>query len=234
MNLILTMAGKYSRFKDEGFRIPKFLLPWGSRSILGEILFEMRPYFDNVYLIANKNDSEFLVHVSQIMKKNNIPQANLLSINDTDSQSETLLTGINQFPKIDGPIIVHNIDTILYGRDFKKIRNELSKKDGYIDIFHSNNPNYSYIINDKNKVINISEKTLISSNASSGMYGFSSAGVVEKYYVNGYISEIYQKMIADDLNISSGKIHSLDDTIVLGTPNEYSSLSYLFFGKNCK
>ena len=28
MNLILTMAGKYSRFKEEGYTIPKFLLPW--------------------------------------------------------------------------------------------------------------------------------------------------------------------------------------------------------------
>ena len=50
MNLILTMAGKYSRFKNEGFRLPKFLLPWGDKSILSEILSEMSPHFNNVYL----------------------------------------------------------------------------------------------------------------------------------------------------------------------------------------
>lgn len=30
MDLFLTMAGEYSRFKNEGYQIPKFLLPWGT------------------------------------------------------------------------------------------------------------------------------------------------------------------------------------------------------------
>ena len=41
MNLILTMAGRYSRFVNEGYRIPKYLLPWGNKPILSEILYEL-------------------------------------------------------------------------------------------------------------------------------------------------------------------------------------------------
>ena len=83
MNLILTMAGKYSRFKEEGFKIPKFLLPWGDRSILSEILKEMSPHFKNIYLIANKNDKDFIIHVENIMDVYNIDLKNLILIQDT-------------------------------------------------------------------------------------------------------------------------------------------------------
>ena len=41
MNLILTMAGKYSRFVNEGYKIPKYLLPWSNHTILSEILFNI-------------------------------------------------------------------------------------------------------------------------------------------------------------------------------------------------
>lgn len=230
MNLILTMAGKYSRFKNDGYRVPKFLLPWGSKTILSEILYQMSPHFENIFLIANENDSDYLVHVKHIMNSYNIGENNLFTIQDTESQSETLLCGIKNFSNILGPIIVHNIDTILYERDYYLIQNELLTKDGFIDIFDSNNPNYSYVVENENKVISISEKTLISNNASSGMYGFSSIDLIKKYYVNGYISEIYQKMLNDDLEISVGKKYTTDNTVVLGTPKEYQSLSFLKLG----
>lgn len=55
MDLFLTMAGEYSRFKNEGYQIPKFLLPWGHRTILSELLNQFMDYkFDNVYLIMHK------------------------------------------------------------------------------------------------------------------------------------------------------------------------------------
>ena len=119
MNLILTMAGKYSRFKGVGFTIPKFLLPWGDRTILSEILREMSPHFEEIYLIANKNDGDFIIHVENIMNVYNIDLENLILIQDTSSQSETLYKGLDLIGNIKGPIIVHNIDTILYNRDYK-------------------------------------------------------------------------------------------------------------------
>ena len=54
----------------------------------------------------------------------NIDENNLLTIQDTESQSETLLCGIKNFSNILGPIIVHNIDTILYERDYYLIQND--------------------------------------------------------------------------------------------------------------
>lgn len=227
MNLILTMAGKYSRFKEEGYTIPKFLLPWGDRSILSEILKEMSPHFKNIYLIANKNDEDFMIHVENIMNVYNIDLENLILIQDTASQSETLYEGLRLIENIKGPIVVHNIDTILYNRNYKEIESNLLKNDGFVDIFNSNNPNYSYVLLEDTKITEIIEKTLISDIATSGMYGFSSAEIFKKYYVNGYISSVYKKMIIDNLSIVIGTNYSESDTIVLGTPDEYINLSKL-------
>lgn len=225
MNLILTMAGNYSRFKNEGFKLPKFLLPWGDRSILSEILCEMREHFDNVWLIVNKNDSDFMIHVKKIMLAHNIPLENLIIISSTNSQAETALNGITKIGNIEGPIIFHNIDTILYDRDYSKIKKCVNNFDGVIDIFKSNNHNYSYVMLNGENVIEIVEKVLISDIATSGMYGFKNIDIFKKYYFNGYISEIYKKMIKDSLVVVTGDVHSESDTIVLGTPDEYLNLS---------
>ena len=227
MNLILTMAGKYSRFKENGFKLPKFLLPWGDRSILSEILKEMYFYFENIYLIANINDKDFTVHVENIMNVYNIDLKNLILIQDTKSQAETLYKGLELIKNIQGPIIIHNIDTILYNRDYKKIESSLLKNEGFIDVFKSNNPTYSYVILKDKRIIEIAEKILISDIATSGMYGFSTPEIFKKYYINGYISSTYKKMVVDNLSIVTETKHNEFDTIVLGTPNEYINLSKL-------
>jgi len=227
MNLILTMAGKYSRFKGDGFTIPKFLLPWGDRSILSEILKEMSPHFKEIYLIANKNDGDFIIHVENIMNVYNIDLENLILIQDTSSQSETLYKGLELIGNIKGPIIVHNIDTILYNRNYKEIESKLLKNDGFVDVFNSNNPNYSYVLLEDTIITEIIEKMLISDIATSGMYGFISTEIFKKYYVNGYISSVYKKMINDNLSIVTGTNYSESNTVVLGTPDEYINLSKL-------
>ncbi len=225
MNLILTMAGEYSRFKNKGFKIPKFLLPWGNRNILSEILHEMSSHFDNVYLIMNEKDKDYKVHIQNIMGKYKIKTNNLISITDTKSQSETVYKGLELIGNIDGPIIIHNIDTILYNRNYNTVKSKLTDNEGFIDIFLSNNPIYSYVIIDKNKIKEIAEKILISNTATSGMYGFSSVSLFKKYYKKGYISDIYKNMINESLSITTGIRYNELNTVVLGTPDEYMNLS---------
>lgn len=219
------MAGEYNRFKSEGYKIPKFLLPWGNKTILSEILNEMSPHFSNVYLIMNKKDEEYGVHVKQILRYYGINPHNLVYITSTTSQTETLFKGLKIIDSLVGSVVVHNIDTILYNRDYNQIKYHLNNTDGFIDTFTSNNPEYSYILHNKGKVHNIAEKVLISNTASSGLYGFSSVNIFLKNYVNGYFSKIYESMIEKGSSISTLPPYTELDTIVLGTPKEYNNLS---------
>ena len=229
MDLILTMAGKYKRFREEGYRIPKYLLPWGKRSILGTILMQMNKNntFDNIYLVANKKDEDYATHIENIIDGEDIPLQNLFFIDDTETQTETAHVSLKKIQTTDH-IAFHNIDTILYNRNFSSVDQLLNKCDGVIDVFKSSNHKYSYVLTKNNVVTLIKEKMVISDKATSGFYAFSSPHIFQKYYKDQeYISDLYLDMILDECTIRTTDLHSEKDTIVLGTPEEYMSNSHI-------
>src|ERR1700748_2237691 len=96
MILILTMAGRYQRFLDEGYRLPKYLLPWGDRTVLSTILAELQRTrrFAQVLLVANHRDEVYMPHVRAIMRAHDIPPENLVLTHDTKGQAATAMVGI--------------------------------------------------------------------------------------------------------------------------------------------
>ncbi len=233
MNLIFTMAGRYSRFINEGYKIPKYLLPWGKRSILSEILSIMNHNntFENIYLVTNKRDDIYMPHVRQILRELNIPIENLFQIDDTKGQAETAYITINKIhDRLNKkPIVFHNIDTILYNREYSSISEILKKKDGHIDVFKSNNQAYSYVLVENNNVQAMAEKVVMSGLATSGLYAFKNTQIFLENYRDEfiYISEVYQHMIDNNMVIGVGRLYDEHDTIVLGTPEQYLNSSYL-------
>jgi hypothetical protein len=257
MKIILTMAGKYSRFTNAGINIPKYLLPWGKHTILTEIielltvkspgyynLGDHRPYTaSDIYLVANGSDSLYLPHVAQTMKACGIPNKNLLITEfDTTGQCETAYYGITR-AGIDGsPVIIMNIDTILKDRSIRRMHDWLAGGvcaylcDGYIDVFRSNNQDYSYVLLKDDEVslprkkecfvAGVHEKVVVSELATSGMYGFSSDKLFcDMYSGQIYITEMYEQIIKSGKNVVCGPLLPGDSTIVLGTPEEYFAMS---------
>ncbi|MFC1921605.1 sugar phosphate nucleotidyltransferase [Chloroflexota bacterium] len=237
MILILTMAGRYTRFIAEGYIFPKYLLPWADKTILSKILYEMKKgdAFSDIILVANNRDEIYMPHVRTIMKSYDIDTHNLLLVSDTEGQAETALIGIESIQKkkseLKQPIVIHNIDTILYKRNYEDVKQSLHINDGYIDVFQSSRHDYSYVlVDEENRVIAIEEKMVISNLATSGLYGFSSAEKFEEFYVEHediYISSIYKKMIVAGERVIVGEKYSNHHTIVLGTPEEYINASVM-------
>jgi NDP-sugar pyrophosphorylase family protein len=231
MILILTMAGRYQRFVDEGHKLPKYLLPWGDKTVLSAILSELQKNreFSEVFLVANHRDEKYMPHVKAIMRLHEIPPDHLTLTHDTKGQAATAQLGVDAVLKTSKiptqPVFFHNIDTILYQRNVKQMEAAIASHDGYIDVFTSHNANYSYVlIDDKRRVREIAEKIVVSDLATSGLYGFKNAQMFQKHYnpdEDLYISSVYKRMIADSCSIITGEKHRESDTIVLGTPVEY-------------
>ena len=230
MNLIYTMAGQYARFKEEGFKIPKYLFPWGANNILTASIDLMIGGFDDIFFIVNKRDSHYFNHLKMIMNEKGISQNNLIIISDTNSQNETAFKGLNQIgKKLIGPIFFHNVDTLLFNRDFSSMKKSIQKNSGYIDVFSSNSHDYSYVISERGNVLQVAEKVLISEIASSGLYGFKDIDTYLKYYNPGYIINMFSSMISDGFSVVHGDVHGEKDTIVLGTPKEYFDNTQFIF-----
>jgi dTDP-glucose pyrophosphorylase len=232
MNLVLTMAGKYERFKLFGNKIPKYLMPLGSRTVLWHVikkLADINVDF-NIYLIANERDIEFKPIVKSIMDELEIPPKNIKYIADTNSQLDTALFAKDFLKESsDSKIIFTNIDTILSSRKkyFTTMVN-LLPNESLVDTFEGESHEYSYAKIEGDKVVKIIDKMPISDMACSGLYGFGSKDLffteAEELLRNGgrlSFTEFLNKYIKEGRTVYSNHNNSKADTIVLGTPEEY-------------
>jgi UDP-N-acetylglucosamine diphosphorylase / glucose-1-phosphate thymidylyltransferase / UDP-N-acetylgalactosamine diphosphorylase / glucosamine-1-phosphate N-acetyltransferase / galactosamine-1-phosphate N-acetyltransferase len=232
-NLILTMAGKYERFRLFGNKIPKYLMPLGSRTILWHVIDNilLSNMELDIFLIANKRDIEFEPIVKSVMVELGIPSKNIQYIEDTNSQLETAMKASNLIDekKHVDKIVFTNIDTLLIDRCnyFNKITN-LNQNEGLIDVFDGDSHEYSYAKIQNEKVIKVVDRLPISQYACSGLYGFGS-GLLFFQKAKELLSqnnkhsftEIYNKYLQEENSVYFNHNSNKNQTIVLGTPEEY-------------
>ena len=235
MNLVLTMAGKYSRFKLFGSKIPKYLLPLATKTVLMEVIEQhlLSCPALNIYLIANRADQLFFPIVRSIIKSFESSNIEIIYIDDTLSQVETAmcLTNFRNPPDLQEAVAFANIDTILINREryFEKLRNMAGTKIGFLDTFEGYSSQYSFcLVDKKNMVSHVAEKRVISDEACSGLYGF---GTCETFITNAKelmkknrsanFTDLYNHLIEKNINVESLKSVGTANTIVLGTPEEY-------------
>jgi NDP-sugar pyrophosphorylase family protein len=232
INLILTMAGKYERFRLFGNKVPKYLMPLGSRTVLWHVIDKLVGSSEqlNVFLIANERDIEFEPIVKSIMKELGISPENIKYIKDTNSQLETALAATNFISKKStSKIVFTNIDTLLSNRfDYFRRMSNLTFNEGLMDTFEGNSHEYSYAKIENDRVVKIVDKLPISDNACSGLYGFGSSSFFfdkakELLLESNELSftEIFNKYIEEGQTVSCNHNPNKNDTIVLGTPEEY-------------
>ena len=228
INLVICMAGYNTRFHDVGFDIPKYLLPWNGTTIIHDIL-ESFGEVQQTVLVANKRDVYFKEQLLETIKPLGLNENNILYIGDTKGQAHTAAIGIGQLYHTELPTFIHNADTIVKGRSLRLIADMMNDLyDSYIDVFVGNSPKYSYVRAYEDTVLEIVEKKQISPYASSGLYGFSTKNLYLNYYDQCvqtkeelYVSDVIQKMIEDERKVFMNGLGGNQDTIVLGSPQEY-------------
>jgi len=222
------MAGYNTRFHDVGFDIPKYLLPWNNSTIIHDILKNFGEVQQTV-LVANKRDIYFKDQLLETIKPLGMNEHDILYIGDTKGQAHTAAVGIGQLYNPEMPTFIHNADTIVKGRTLETIGNSLNDEyDAYIDVFVGNSPKYSYVRAFEETVLEIVEKKQISPYASSGLYGFLTASMYMSYYDSLiqkndelYVADVIQSMIAVDRKVFMNGLSNSQETIVLGSPQEY-------------
>ena len=234
MKLVLTMAGKYSRFKLFGSKIPKYLLPLGKGTVLSELLINLfntlRP--KTIYMLANNNDQLFYPILKSIGESVGVPKKNIIYISDTRSQLETALKiGETDLDDLEEPIVFTNIDTILRNRaNFRDETNNLNGMEGIIDVFAASSISYSYILSEKTDflVSKVVDYKVVSKLACSGMYGFGSFREMEKIALSllkskpeANFTDLYNTYIERGNKVKYVESLYKKDTIVMGTPEEY-------------
>lgn len=234
--LVLTMGGASSRFKREGYSVPKYLLKFGNTVILREIIKSYKEYIDNHGMILIHNSVEInLGLVEQIVGESGIRRHNydILSLDYlTAGQAQTARLGVQHF-LVSGEIIIVNADTLVknwYGNYIEQPVNI----DGVIDVTNWRGNNWSFVVTDKSGiVVAIKEKQRISALTCTGTYHFSSAfdfvevqtciessNLKHTHQNEFYVSRVYEQMLKSGATFQS-KFINRNDICLFGTPEEY-------------
>lgn len=231
MNIIITMAGLGSRFREAGYNCPKYMIEAKGKSLFEwsmDSLVDYYPHVDKVLLVVRKEDNA-TQFICEKCRKYGIKSTKIIEIDHlTDGQATTALIAVQQCDSKES-IMIYNIDTYIepYEMKYSDIRG-----DGHIPCFHADGDHWSFVkLDEEQNVIEVREKVRISDNCTLGAYYFSSGelykNLYDEYYADAshiekkekYIAPLYNFMIQMGMSVTMSIVDS-EKVHVLGTPDE--------------
>lgn len=232
MTFIIPMAGLGSRFKKDGYTLPKYMI-----EVNGKTLFEYSldslplKIADKIIFICLEEHELFGVSdfINSKIKHHNIIIKKIKKV--TRGQAETVYLS-KDIVDMNDEILIYNIDTSFSSKNLEKVLlDKKNKKDGIIGAFidSSDDDKWSFAkIEKDNNVCETAEKIKISNYALTGLYHFTKANdffdTAKKYIENNetmhnefYIAPMYNDLIKKDKKFI---LDIVDKFLPLGTPKE--------------
>lgn len=231
MTVIITMAGLGSRFREAGYRMPKYMIEAKGKTLFEwsmDSLLDYNPYVAK-YIFVVREEEDSSAFIREKCRLYGIEDVEIVEIDHlTDGQATTCMLAMPYCDR-EAPIMVYNIDTYVepYGMKYADISG-----DGHIPCFHGEGDHWSFVrVDDSGKAVEVREKKRISDNCTLGAYYFSSAclyqRLYETYYSDNkkmeknekYIAPLYNYMIEKGMKVTISIVPA-DKVHVLGTPVE--------------
>lgn len=232
MNFVIPMAGLGSRFVEAGYQIPKPLLPAHGKTLL-EWSIDSLPLELATRLIfvglKEHRDAFGLESIIRDLYQKYDPAFHWLD-QSTRGQAETVCLAE---PLLDHNVglLIFNIDTAFRSTGLAELLKN-SQHDGVLGAFTSREPRFSFAsVDESNHVVEVREKSAISSNALTGLYHFSSTAAfleIAKQAIDAderekgefYVAPLYNKLIAKGAHFV---LDHCEAHWILGTPSEYQA-----------
>jgi dTDP-glucose pyrophosphorylase len=232
-NIVITMAGRGSRFYEAGYTVPKYeimahgynLFHWSMLSLKNFLTTDSRLIF--VCLEENHSD-DFVRAQCRSMGLKDVHIFELAQV--TDGQATSAYVS-RELWLPDSPLLIYNIDTYVNPSALhpSQIR---SGSDGWVPCFRVPGDHWSFVKVDENEwATDITEKNRISDYASIGLYWFARASefvmAYEEFFSNPvnlvrgerYVAPLYKYLVCNKKKISISDL-PVSDVHVLGTPTE--------------
>ncbi|MBT7296598.1 hypothetical protein HN836_02990 [Candidatus Woesearchaeota archaeon] len=231
LNILMPMAGFGSRFSKAGFDTPKPIINVEDKPMFINALNSF-DNFDvplNITVVIRKEHTCFFDSDKIFMLYGKKIQIITLQ-NSTKGALETTLAAKN-YINHKFPLVVMDCDLWFKSNDYidyvkKSIKDELDI-DGFLPIFKSKDPKYSYALIEEGIVVRTKEKKAISDNAIAGAYFFNKTEIFMEYAQRivdkplsskeYYISLVYNELIKKGMKIG---FVNLDEFKSFGTPEE--------------
>lgn len=241
MQLIIPMSGVGQRFKDQGYKLPKPLIPISGRPMIQHVV-EMFPGVEDLLFIVNKDhylDSSLNLEMRLLEIA---PRAEIVAIEAHKLGPSWAIQQARENIKLNTPVVVNYCDFACIW-NFAAFREKLhSGIDGLVATysgFHPHmirNSNYAYLkLDASGNLIQIQEKLSFTSMpmkelASSGTYGFGTGQILldavnSQISINdSYNQEFYTSLTYKNM-IDSGKViknFEIERFFQWGTPEDFA------------
>lgn len=233
LNVVITMAGRGSRFYEAGYKVPKYEITAHDRSLFEWSMLSLKNFLTEntrvIFICLEENkSSDFVLRQTKLLGLTDVHIVELKEV--TDGQATTAYLS-QELWNPEWPLLIYNIDTYVKPHALQP-RDIRPGSDGWVPCFQVPGEHWSFVkLGDDGWAVDLAEKQRISDNASIGLYWFSRAGRYVELYdrffsdrknlVRGerYIAPLYRQLLAE-----GGKVSLTDlpptDVHVLGTPAE--------------
>lgn len=234
LDIVITMGGLGSRFRDAGYTVPKYMIEARGKTLFDWSLESLEGYrgiAERYIFIALRDEKE---DVEQFLRNRcealHLPEYHIELLDYlTDGQATTAMLAQKYWNPENG-LLIYNIDTYVVagGMNAREL-----KGDGFIPCFRGEGDHWSFVrLDDSGKAAEIKEKERISDYCTLGAYYFRTCrlyqSLYEEYYVRdqntGVRGEKYVAPLYDYLIKKGGEIYISDVAAekvhVLGTPEE--------------
>jgi UDP-N-acetylglucosamine diphosphorylase / glucose-1-phosphate thymidylyltransferase / UDP-N-acetylgalactosamine diphosphorylase / glucosamine-1-phosphate N-acetyltransferase / galactosamine-1-phosphate N-acetyltransferase len=171
--------------------------------------------------VLNEKDRKFFDETGKFLFENFVPKnlhSSVVFTSMTSGQAETVDIALSS-DDLSRPLLIASCDTMVT-KDFPE---DVSRWDGLLGTFWSDNPAMSYVRLEEGIVAETAEKRVISSNASSGLYYFRKAADFRRAYREStfqgerFVAPLYNKLIGKESRIGIWRHSSVTP---LGTTKE--------------
>ena len=232
-SIVITMAGRGSRFYQAGYTQPKYEICAHGRSLFQWSMLSLMNFFrpDSQVIfvcLAENKSADYVISQSRRLGLQNVQVVELDEVTDGQATSAYLS---REFWRQDDSLLIYNIDTYVNPQALR-VEQIRPGSDGWVPCFTVPGNHWSFVKLDKEGwAEQIVEKQRISNHASIGLYWFARAidfaEAYQEYFsdtaslVGGerYVAPLYTHLISHGKRISIADL-AVADVHVLGTPAE--------------
>jgi dTDP-glucose pyrophosphorylase len=229
--VVITMAGRGSRFKRAGIETPKYVIEIDGRTMFEYALGSLADLVDDRFVFVTRADHGVDDVVAEHCERAGIDDHATVSVQSvTDGQASTALVADDLVPD-DDTVAIYNIDTYV---EADQLQREGLGTGHCIPVFRPSGDRWSFVERDADGAVRrVTEKERVSELATVGFYQFRSwrrfrsayhedAKAVKAEYGETYIAPLYNQLLdagehIDILELDTDTVH------VLGTPEDLTN-----------
>lgn len=234
VHIVIPLAGRGTPFKEAGYAFPKALIDIKGKPMIEVVAANLKPNCAHRFIFVCQREQYEKFDLYNIFKNTTGNAFEVVLLNGpTEGAACTVLTAIEHINN-DEELIIANSDQYLEGgiTDFLSEARE-GEKDGLIMTFPASHPKWSYARTDAaGRVIEVTEKKVISKHATAGVYYFKAGSdfvqasqrmILKNIRYNNefYVCPVYNEMVLTGKKIFIKEIPA-ERMHGLGTPEELS------------